>query len=93
MRRAGWTTVQLFGAEDSHLFHARDPFPVGGVVEDAATGAAAAALGGYLRTIGHTDAGRITINQGEDMGRPSKLVVDIGVAPGIRVTGNAVKIS
>jgi PhzF family phenazine biosynthesis protein len=92
MRRAGWTTAQLFWAEDDNVFHARDPFPVGGVVEDAATGAAAAALGGYLRSIGHTTAGRITIHQGKDMGRPSELLVDIGAAPGIRVTGNAVEL-
>jgi PhzF family phenazine biosynthesis protein len=92
MRRAGWTTAQLFWAESGDVFHARDPFPVGGVVEDAATGAAAAALGGYLRSIGHTTSGRITIHQGEDMGRPSELLVDIGAAPGIRVTGNAVEL-
>ena len=90
MRIAGWTTVQLFWAENERVFHSRNPFPVGGVVEDAATGAAAAALGGYLRSIGHTTAGRITIHQGEDMGSPSELVVDISAAPGIRVTGNAV---
>jgi PhzF family phenazine biosynthesis protein len=92
MRHAGWTTVHLFWAEDSRRFHARDPFPIGGVVEDAATGAAAAAFGGYLRTVGHIETGRITISQGVDMGRPSELVVDIGAAPGIRVTGHAVEI-
>ena len=32
--------------ESQYLFHSRNPFPVGGVVEDPATGAAAAALGG-----------------------------------------------
>jgi PhzF family phenazine biosynthesis protein len=92
MRRFGWTTVHLFWAEDATHFHARDPFPVGGVVEDAATGAAAAAFGGYLRDIGHTASGRITIRQGEDMGRPSLLLVDIDSSPGIRVTGHAVEI-
>jgi PhzF family phenazine biosynthesis protein len=93
MHRFGWTTVHLFWAEDATHFHARDPFPVGGVVEDAATGAAAAAFGGYLRDIGHTASGRITIRQGEDMGRPSLLVVDIDASsPGIRVTGHAVEI-
>jgi PhzF family phenazine biosynthesis protein len=93
MRHAGWTTVHLFWAEDDRHFHARDPFPVGGVVEDAATGAAAAAFGGYLRAIGHLETGRITISQGVDMGRPSELVVDIGAVPGIRVTGHAVEIA
>src|SRR3546814_1011695 len=48
--------------------HARDPFPVGGVVEDPATGAAAAALGGYLRDAGLLAApASILIRQGEAM--------------------------
>jgi PhzF family phenazine biosynthesis protein len=74
-------------------FHARGPFPVGGVVEDPATGAAAAALGAYLRELGATTVpATVTIHQGEDMGRPSRLVVDIGTSGGIRVTGQAVPI-
>jgi PhzF family phenazine biosynthesis protein len=40
------TTVDLVWRESEHEFHARDPFPIGGVVEDPATGAAAAAFGG-----------------------------------------------
>ena len=44
-----WTTVHLVHREDATPFHARHPFPVGGVVEDPATGAAAAAFGAYLR--------------------------------------------
>ena len=43
------TTVDLVHREDATTFHARNPFPVGGVVEDPATGAAAAAFGAYLR--------------------------------------------
>lgn len=54
MSAANWTTVQLFWAEDDRTFHSRNPFPVGGVVEDSATGAAAAALGGYLRPLGRS---------------------------------------
>ena len=52
--RRGWTTVHLVQRADPDRldFHARDPFPVGGVVEDPATGAAAAAFGGYLRALG-----------------------------------------
>src|SRR5262249_32942370 len=42
----GLTTLQLVWREGPGTFHARNPFPVGGVVEDPATGAAAAALGG-----------------------------------------------
>lgn len=93
MREAGWTTVHLFWHEDDRRFQARDPFPIGGVVEDAATGAAAAAFGGYLRDIGYAESGRISITQGVDMGRPSLLLVDLDpAAAGIRVTGHAVRI-
>lgn len=86
-----WTTLQLVWAEDERTFHARDPFPPGGVVEDPATGAAAAAFGGYLREIGAAEPGaRVTILQGEDMGRPSRLVVDLPVdSDRVRVTGTA----
>ncbi|MEU3794579.1 PhzF family phenazine biosynthesis isomerase [Streptomyces fructofermentans] len=94
MRRYGWTTVHLFWRESEERFHARDPFPVGGVVEDPATGAAAAAFGGYLRTLGTSAAsGAIAIRQGEDMGRPSDLLVEVDPDDArVRVTGNAVPI-
>lgn len=94
MRDAGWTTVHLFYPDGPRHFQARDPFPVGGVVEDPATGAAAAAFGGYLRDVGQVDSGRITIEQGVDLGRPSLLEVDLdGPTAGVRVTGAAVPIS
>ena len=51
MAERDWTTVQLVWRESYDVFHARNPFPPGGVVEDPATGAAAAALGGYLRDL------------------------------------------
>ncbi|MFF7725257.1 PhzF family phenazine biosynthesis isomerase [Streptomyces sp. NPDC008001] len=94
----GWTTVQLVWREDAGRFHARDPFPVGGVVEDPATGAAAAAFGGYLRAIGEAgeagEATTIRIRQGEDMGRPSELLVGIDPADArVRVTGQAVPLA
>jgi PhzF family phenazine biosynthesis protein len=93
MLRNGLTTLQLVWRESADLFHARDPFPVGGVVEDPATGAAAAALGGYLRAIGRvTPPATIVIRQGEAMGRASRLVVDIPVHGGIVVSGAAVRL-
>ncbi len=88
-----WTTVQAVWRATPREFHARDPFPVGGVVEDPATGAAAAALGGYLRELGLVDVpATVTVHQGEDMGRPSLLLVDIRDEPGVRVSGRAVPI-
>jgi PhzF family phenazine biosynthesis protein len=87
----GLTTLQLVWRERPDLFHARDPFPVGGVVEDPATGSGAAALGGYLRDAGLVRApARIVICQGEAMGRPSRLEVEIPVSDGIVVSGTAV---
>jgi len=65
---------------------------VGGVVEDAATGAAAAAFGGYLRELGLVTAPRaLVLHQGVDMGRPSELLVDVRPDdPRVVVTGAAV---
>lgn len=92
MTTEGWTTLQLVFMESDHLIHARDPFPVGGVVEDPATGAAAAALGGYLRAIGRvTEPMTIVVRQGEDMGRPSELRIDVSPDdPRVTVSGHAV---
>jgi PhzF family phenazine biosynthesis protein len=93
MAAAGWTTLQLVWREDEHTFHSRNPFPPGGVVEDPATGAAAAAFGGYLRELGLVPLpAQVAIIQGADMGRPSDLRVSIPADPaaGISVTGTAV---
>jgi PhzF family phenazine biosynthesis protein len=92
MTQEGWTTAQLVWRESPTVFHARVPFPVGGVVEDPATGAAAAALGAYLRELALVEPpATVTIHQGDDMGRPSLLSVAIDPGRGgIRVSGTAV---
>ncbi|GHJ36450.1 PhzF family phenazine biosynthesis protein [Streptomyces sp. TS71-3] len=94
MHRLDLTTVQLVWRESETVFHVRDPFPVGGVVEDPATGAAAAAFGAYLRDLGLVgpDA-RLTLHQGHDLGRPSTLTVELRAGdPRVRVSGTAVAI-
>lgn len=91
MTGADLTTVQLVWRQDAVTFHARNPFPVGGVVEDPATGAAAAALGGYLRDAGLLAApASLVIHQGIAMGRPSRIDVSIPREGGITVVGTAV---
>jgi PhzF family phenazine biosynthesis protein len=88
-----WTTIDLLWRESETVFHARNPFPPGGVFEDPATGAAAAAFGGYLRQLELVPLpARITIHQGDDMGRPGVLTVDIPAehGTGIAVSGTAV---
>lgn len=95
MAQRAWTTVNLVWRESAQTFHARNPFPPGGVVEDPATGAAAAALGAYLAVHDALPAQRaFTIHQGDDLGRPSRLAVAVPQDPraGIRVGGTAVKI-
>jgi PhzF family phenazine biosynthesis protein len=89
-----WTTLQLVWREQADRFHSRNPFPPGGVVEDPATGAAAAAFGAYLRELGAVEPpASVTILQGEDMGRPGRLRVDVPAdRPGIDVSGVAVPI-
>lgn len=90
-----WITVNLVWRESVDTFHARNPFPTGGVVEDPATGAAAAAFGAYLAAHDALSPQRsFTIHQGHDLGRPSRLTVDVplNVADGIRVSGSAVRI-
>jgi len=73
MTEHGWVTVLLAYPEHDALFHVRNAFAFGGVHEDPATGAAAAALAGYLRQHGYGGNRRIDVRQGEDMGVPCHL--------------------
>ena len=91
MRREGLVTIILAWAETARRFHTRNAFASGGVYEDPATGAATAALAGYLRDLGWPHGGAIDIVQGEDMGSRSLLRAEIADTPGssIRVSGTA----
>jgi PhzF family phenazine biosynthesis protein len=90
----GWpATIIIAWAEGGDRWHARNVFPVGEITEDPATGAGAAALGGYLReTQAVTPPRRIRIFQGSHVGRPSDLTVHIPTAGGIVVSGSAVRL-
>ena len=92
MAEQDWTTVQLVRRTGPASFDVRNPFPPGGVVEDPATGAAAAALGGYLRQLGLVAVpATLSLRQGDDLGRPSRLTVTVPAGDGgISVTGTAV---
>ncbi|MEU3821632.1 PhzF family phenazine biosynthesis isomerase [Streptomyces sp. NPDC030392] len=93
MLRLDLTTVQLVWRASETVFHVRDPFPVGGVVEDPATGAAAAAFGAYARELGLVpEASVLTLHQGEDLGRPAELTVELRTAdPRVRVSGTGAR--
>ncbi|MFI6701874.1 PhzF family phenazine biosynthesis protein [Streptomyces sp. NPDC050509] len=94
MRRLDLTTVQLVWRASAEVFHVRDPFPVGGVVEDPATGAAALAFGAYLRALDAVAGNAVlTLHQGEDMGRPGVLTVELRAGdPRVRVSGAGARI-
>ena len=75
MAEQNLVTISLLWEESDSVIHSRNPFAAGGVYEDPATGAAAAALAGYLRDINWNGKKEFTILQGEDMGVPSRLNV------------------
>lgn len=89
----GWpATITVAWRAAPDRFLARNLFPVGRITEDPATGSAAAAFGAYLRELGVVPMpGRVVIEQGAHVGRPGILTVDIPVAGGIVVSGNAVR--
>ena len=76
--------------------HARMFAPAMGIVEDPATGAAAAALAGYLADHQSLADGttRWQIEQGADMGRPSHILLELdwvqASVVAVRVGGRAV---
>lgn len=95
MRARGWpATVAVVHREGPSEFSVRNPFPPGGVVEDPATGSAAAALGGYLRALGLVDVpARLVLRQGVDLGRPGRLEVTVPAGDGgVSVRGQAVRL-
>jgi trans-2,3-dihydro-3-hydroxyanthranilate isomerase len=93
------TGVYLFAPGGETAIRSRMFAPGMGIVEDAATGAAAGPLGAYLTLHGVAalDAsGRavVTITQGVEMGRRSDITVEVrltaGAVSGVRVAGAAV---
>ncbi|MEM5470797.1 PhzF family phenazine biosynthesis protein [Hoeflea sp. AS60] len=89
MREYGLVTIMLVHLKSSTEFDVRNAFASGGVLEDPATGAAAAAFAGYLRDLGWPHQNRIRITQGEDMGAKSAIEAQFTAEPGssIRVSG------
>lgn len=88
--------VALAAAPNARDIHMRMFAPLMGITEDPATGAAAAALAGWL--LDHERPGdgthRWQVHQGHAMGRPSLILLEADVARGrieaVRVGGSAV---
>ena len=77
-------------------YHVRMFAPGAGIMEDPATGGAAAGFPGQLALAGALREGqqRLLIEQGFEMGRPSQIMATVDVANGsvqsVRIGGNAV---
>ncbi|WP_430256970.1 PhzF family phenazine biosynthesis protein [Neorhizobium sp. DAR64872/K0K18] len=82
MTTNGIGTVAFMFREHDGLFHARNAFAIGGVLEDPATGSAAAAFAGVLRDVGIVQSGTIVIIQGADMGQPCRIEATFIGEPG-----------
>jgi trans-2,3-dihydro-3-hydroxyanthranilate isomerase len=104
-RRANWSAAFGDGAAfvytretegHDHAFRARMFAPAIGIEEDPATGSAVAAFAGPLREFDDLLDGEhpFLVEQGYEMGRPSLIRLEIGVASGaitaVRIGGNAV---
>ncbi len=99
--RAG--KVYLYTGETVHTtssFHARMFGPAAGIVEDPATGGAAAAFAGVVNAFDQLPAGthKRIIEQGFEMGRPSLIALSFEVAAKgkletVRIGGSAVRVS
>ena len=93
-------TVYVFSLETRDpeaTVHGRLFAPAYGIPEDPATGSAVGPLGGYLVEHGVVKIGqgeRITVEQGLEMGRPSRLEVEVEGSAGsplsVRVGGRSV---
>lgn len=86
-------------AEIGHHYHARMFWPGAGVVEDPATGSAAAAFAGAIMAYDKPEDGdhRLVIEQGYEMGRPSQITLELSVRGGMlasaRIGGSAIVVS
>jgi len=102
MRRQGHTGAFLYCRQTVHTtsaFHARMFAPDMGVVEDPATGSAAAAFAGVVHRFDPLPDGvhKRTIEQGFEMGRPSLIELSLQVEGGklgsVRIGGHAVRVA
>lgn len=80
--------------ESGSFVHARFFAPADSIPEDAATGSAAGSLSGYLAYHGHAPEGQFTIEQGDFMGRPSRIFAEVdgerGSVRKVRIGGASV---
>ena len=81
-------------AREGDAVLARFFFPKhGSVIEDPGTGSACANLGGWLLATGAALPQRLAVAQGEAVGRPCKLGLEVTAGREIRVSGRVIEIA
>jgi PhzF family phenazine biosynthesis protein len=81
-------------AREADAVLARFFFPKhGSVIEDPGTGSACANLGGWLLATGAALPQRLAVAQGEAVGRPCKLGLEVTAGREIRVSGRVIEIA
>lgn len=96
----GRKTMYLFAFDEGHVRDARQVVVAryffakagGGVDEDAGTGSACANLGGWLIHKQQPLPASILVEQGDQMGRPCRLLLDVHADGRIQVGGRALEI-
>lgn len=82
----------VFAREGDRVL-ARFFFPKhGAIIEDPGTGSACANLGGWLLATGAGLPQKLTVDQGEAVGRPCRLGLEVTADRRIRVSGRVVQI-
>ena len=92
MQAGELTTIQVVHRQDDVVFHARDPFPVGGVWRTRPRGRPpqrSAHIYGRITWSGHPRPDHHPPGRGS-LGSPSIIRVDVPVTGGISVTGTAI---
>ncbi|MDH4180778.1 MAG: PhzF family phenazine biosynthesis protein [Betaproteobacteria bacterium] len=80
-------------AREGDAVLARFFFPKqGAIVEDPGTGSACANLGGWLLATGAALPQRLSVSQGEAVGRPCRLGLAVGADRSIRVSGRVIEL-
>jgi trans-2,3-dihydro-3-hydroxyanthranilate isomerase len=102
LQEAGTSSAYIYaagGASSDGSYRARLYAPAAGIPEDPATGSAAATMPGQIHLCEKLADGshRWEIEQGYEMGRPSRIIVEADTGQGkitaVRVGGQAVQLS
>ena len=84
----------VFASTGRDRITARYFFPSGqAIVEDPATGSATANLGGWWLGMNRQLPIALTISQGQQIHRPSELILEIDAARSVRVSGAVIELA